>query len=401
MKMTDIDKYKTLKTPCFIFDEGEFTRSVRQFYDALESNFKKSIIGYSVKTNSLPYILKKALDLGCYAEVVSHDEYQLARLVGFSIDRIIYNGPMKSKETFLEAIMGNAIVNIETKRELEWLKELPSSGDYGVGIRLNIDINAISPDDTKKADDFSRFGFSDATGEFDDALRAISRVDNVKLKCLHIHRMSSTRSVAYYKHLVDYACGIIKKNDLSVEMIDIGGGYFGIFKNAPTYKDYSDAFKESIANNFQDRDFTVIVEPGTAVVASSMSYMSTVIDTKTLPGHRIVVTDGSRNDVDPLFTKTDYIKEILHQGNTPMSDYPQVVCGSSCIERDHLFILNDCHALLVGDMIRYKNVGSYTMCLSPNFINYLPRIYVEDDGGCYRLIRDKWTVKEYIQKSVW
>ena len=32
---------------------------------------------------------------------------------------------MKSKSTFLEAIAGGAIVNIETKREIEWLKELP------------------------------------------------------------------------------------------------------------------------------------------------------------------------------------------------------------------------------------------------------------------------------------
>lgn len=399
--MTDIDKYKTLATPCFIFDEAEFTRSATLFGDALKSNFKRSIIGYSVKTNSLPYILKKALDLGCYAEVVSHDEYRLARLVGFPIEKIIYNGPMKSKETFLEAITGNAIVNIETKRELEWLKELPSDGDYGIGIRLNIDINAISPDDTKKENDFSRFGFSDATSEFADALQAISKVDNVKLKCLHIHRMSGTRSVAYYKHLVDYACSIIKKYNLSVDMIDIGGGYFGIFRNAPTYKDYSDAFKESITKNFPNRDFTVIVEPGTAVVASSMSYLSTVIDTKILPGCRIVVTDGTRNDVDPLFTKTDYIKEILSQGNAPVSDCPQIICGSSCIERDHLFTLNGYNNLLVGDMIRYKNVGSYTMCLSPNFINYLPRIYVEEDNGQYRLIRDKWTNKEYTQKSVW
>lgn len=399
--MTDIDRYGTLNTPCFIFDEAEFIRSVTQFNSALESNFKESIIGYSVKTNSLPYILKKTLDLGCYAEVVSHDEYRLARLVGFPVDRIIYNGPMKSKETFLEAIVGNAIVNIETKRELEWLKELPSSGDYSVGIRLNIDINSISPKDTKKENDFSRFGFSDATSEFADALRAISKVDNVKLKCLHIHRMSGTRSVAYYKHLVDYACGIIKKYNLSVDMIDVGGGYFGIFRNAPTYKDYSDAFKESITKNFPNRDFTVIVEPGTAVVASSMSYLSSVIDTKVLPGCRIVVTDGSRNDVDPLFTKTDYIKEILRQGDTPVSDRPQIICGSSCIERDQLFTLNGYHSLIVGDMIKYDNVGSYTMCLSPNFINYLPRIYVENGDGCFRLIRDKWTTKEYIQKSIW
>lgn len=37
MKMTYIDKYKTLKTPCFIFGEAEFTRSVMRFNNALRS----------------------------------------------------------------------------------------------------------------------------------------------------------------------------------------------------------------------------------------------------------------------------------------------------------------------------------------------------------------------------
>ena len=56
--------------------------------------------------------------------MVSHDEYELAVFCGFRPDQIIYNGPMKSKETFLDAVRNGAIVNIETKRELHWLEEL-------------------------------------------------------------------------------------------------------------------------------------------------------------------------------------------------------------------------------------------------------------------------------------
>ena len=113
------------QTPCFIFHEKEFERSVVGFRQALKEAMGNGIVGYSVKTNSLPYMLSMAKLLNCYAEVVSGDEYELARACGFSIDHIIYNGPMKSKSTFLEAIAGGAIVNIETKREIEWLKELP------------------------------------------------------------------------------------------------------------------------------------------------------------------------------------------------------------------------------------------------------------------------------------
>ena len=88
--------------------------------------------------------------LGCYAEVVSYTEYELALLEGFDKTHIIYNGPLKSKETFLDAIKNGAIVNIETKRELDWLAYLDPNKNYGVGIRVNLDLGSISPTDAKK-----------------------------------------------------------------------------------------------------------------------------------------------------------------------------------------------------------------------------------------------------------
>ncbi len=115
-----------LPTPCYILDKAELHRSIEGFQDALSSRFGKAIVGYSVKTNSLPYALAEAGRRGCYAEVVSFDEYSLAKACGFSTNQIIYNGPMKSEDTFLEALQGGAVVNIETKRELDWLRHLPT-----------------------------------------------------------------------------------------------------------------------------------------------------------------------------------------------------------------------------------------------------------------------------------
>lgn len=48
-------------------------------------------------------------------------------------------------------------------------------------------------------------------------------------------------------------------------------------------------------------------------------------------------------------------------------------------------------------MIEYKNVGTYTLSLTPMFINCFPRIYSLSSDGL-KLVCDKWTVKEYIQK---
>ena len=125
METIKLNNIAELETPCFILDSNEFERSINGFKLALNKYFSSNIIGYSVKTNSLPYCLCLARQLGCYAEVVSHDEYELALLCGFSKNNIIYNGPMKSKETFVDAIKNGAIVNIETKREIECSQTIP------------------------------------------------------------------------------------------------------------------------------------------------------------------------------------------------------------------------------------------------------------------------------------
>ena len=78
----DLELYENLHTPCFIFDVNEFERSVSEFRNALNGCFETTEIGYSVKTNSLSNVLTKAHALGCMAEVVSFDEFCLAKKCG-------------------------------------------------------------------------------------------------------------------------------------------------------------------------------------------------------------------------------------------------------------------------------------------------------------------------------
>ncbi len=379
-------------TPCFILDEVEFKRNVDGFRLALNHYFTNGLIGFSVKTNSFPYLLKLAKDCGCYAEVVSYSEYELALMCGFAKDKIIYNGPMKSKESFLDALEHGAIVNIETKREIEWLRLLDTNKEYQVGIRLNIDISHISPGDAKYDNDDSRFGFSAENEEFLLALKKISEISNITIKGLHIHRTSKTRSVNFYQKLVRYGAEVIDKYHLKLQYLDIGGGYFGIFANKPTYEDYCSAIAEELKRQKLEY-LNIIVEPGNALTASVFEYHSSVIDTKQVGETLFVTTDGTRNDVDPLFQKSDYIKELVYHGKNQDIVAHQVITGCTCLEFDRLFELCEQQRLDVGDEIIYKNVGAYTMCLSPLFIRYIPRVYSKESG---ELLRQEWTAQEYI-----
>lgn len=387
-----------IETPCFILDQAELMRSIKGYQSALQNCVTESVIGYSVKTNSLPYCLTMAKDLGCNAEVVSVDEYELALLCGFTKNHIIYNGPMKSRETFLDAMTKGAIVNIETHRELEWLKELPQDKTYNVGLRLNVNISKVSPEDADGDNDNSRFGFSDETDEFQTALGFIQQLPNVTLSGLHIHRTAHSRSIRFYQNSIRYACETILKYGLSLDHLDVGGGYFGIFPNKPTYQEYADAFKQVLATYHLD-GLKVIAEPGNALVASCFSFLSEVIDVKHVEKDCwFLTTDGSRNDVDPFFRKSSYMTELLTNGRGEVVR-EQIVSGCTCLEYDRLFTIEQKPLLKVGDRILYKNVGAYTMCLTPLFIRYIPKVYLWD-GNEYKLIREKWTANEYIQKSI-
>lgn len=380
-------KFEELHTPCFIFDNAEFERGIYGFRTALQAKFDHVTIGYSVKTNSMPYVLRLAQGYGCMAEVVSHDEYRLARLCGYNPDRIVYNGPMKSRETFVEAVTCGATVNIETKRELEWLASLPEGKVYDIGLRLNINISHVSPEDADGDDDNSRFGFSEESGEFAEAVDYISSTPKLRLSGLHIHRTAHSRSPRFYERSVEYAASIIKKYNLSLDYLDVGGGYFGIFPNKPTFSDYAEAFYAPL-KQYGLENLRIIIEPGNALTASPFAFLSQVIDVKRVDAKtRFLTTDGSRNDIDPFFRKSDYLKEILPKTTGRQSEPLQIVAGCTCLEYDRMFSLVDKPRLEVGDRILYRNVGAYTMTLSPQFIRLWPRVYAVDRNGNFREVR--------------
>lgn len=366
----------------------------------MDSLFPQNIIGYSVKTNSLPYLLRIVKEHGCNAEVVSYHEYQLALAMGFPLERIIYNGPLKSKETFLEAIKGGAIVNIENWREIDWLKDLPKDKEYSVGIRINVNISAVSPEDESCPDDDSRFGFSYESGELKLAIDKIQQLGNVRLVGIHSHREPKTRSVRFYTRVIEYVQNIIVEYGLQLDYWDLGGGFFGMMPGKPTYQDYVDAIYHTLRPEL--RNLCIIVEPGNAIVASGFDYVMEVIDVKEHDDKIYVCTDGTRNDVDPFFHKSVYFKEFLikdQQRDT--ADKVQVVSGLSCLEYDRIFSLPiGSKRLETGDRIIFHRVGAYTMTLSPLFIHCFPNVYLQKKGK-YSLVRKEWSEKQLLENSIY
>ena len=171
--------------------------------------------------------------------------------------------------------------------------------------------------------------------------------------------------------------------------------------NKPTYQQYAETFAGALSN--KNKKLTIIVEPGNALTALAFDYVSSVIDTKFHNNQYYVTTDGSRNDVDPLFHKLDYFKSFEYAAdNSKIVEEKQLITGCTCLENDRLFVLQEGQRLLQpGDRIWFSRVGAYTLCLTPLFIRYFPRVYLRDSNNELSLIREEWTEDEFVCKSTY
>ena len=116
-----------LKTPYYRVDESKLDADIDLLKSALEKGWNNYICSFSVKTNSLPWLLKHLKDNDFYAEVVSAEEYEISKRLGYTSDHVIYNGPIKDRESFEEVLLGGGIVNLDSNYEPEWVSEIASA----------------------------------------------------------------------------------------------------------------------------------------------------------------------------------------------------------------------------------------------------------------------------------
>lgn len=384
------------KTPYYVIDQKSLDDNFEKLERALKKHWSNYIIGYSYKTNALPWIIRHFDRLGCYAEVVSEEEYRLAKLVGVKKGNLIYNGPIKTKETFLEAIRDGCIVNIDSEREIDWLDELPRKNRV-IGIRVNFDIERMCPGQSQCPEEGGRFGFCYENGEFSKAVTMLQE-KGARVSGLHLHTSSKSRGLDIYRAIAMVACDIQKEFRLDLDYVDVGGGFFGGLPTKPQFDEYMALMADILSTQFDKGRTSLIIEPGMAVIGAPVRYVTTVIDVKDTQYNRFVVTDGSRTSIDPLMSKSSYFHSYERSADSSIVP-KQIICGYTCMEHDRLFEAIEEPALLPGDRIIYDKVGAYTMCLTPLFIKYFPDVYVERDGVFIK-VREAWRPEDYLMKSI-
>ncbi len=383
-----------MKTPYFIIDEIKLAKNIESFRLALNKYWPNSRLAYSVKTNSLPWLLKYMRRAGVMAEVVSDEEYQLALMADYSERDVIFNGPIKSSNYLIKGITNGAITNLDSYNDLDRVVACKLVQSGTIGVRVNIDTDIFETGEVEYVKEGSRFGFSDESGELSNVIKKLEALYGPNSFGLHIHCNSVTRSIAVYKQIAAYALRIIRKHNIKPTFIDIGGGFFGGVEGKPSADDYISAITTILSTELDISNVKLFIEPGSAIIGSPIDYCCSVLDVKDTKLSRIVTIDGSRLHVDPLWKKKSY---LFSTSSDKHHDFEgtQIVCGFTCMDHDRLMSVNDISELSVGDLITFHRVGAYSVTLSGPFIQYYPDVYFKKENGEIIKIRERMTVDQF------
>lgn len=398
------DSIREMETPFFLLNEKCLLDEINSLQKAINSFWEKTIIGYSVKTNSFPPLLKLLSKHSIYAEVVSLDEYDLAKTSGYAPQYIICNGPVKSEIWINQILQEGSILNIDSKREIRYIlnfaKQYPKK-KINIGIRVNLDIESVYPGESNAGADGSRFGFSYEMGELEKAIITLKQYTNININGLHLHTSTRNRSIETYRWLTKSFIEIVTKYQLTeIAYFDIGGGFYSNIPNKPNWQEYiSEIANTLLKNGFIPNKLKLIIEPGVSLIAGCFTYHCTVIDTKKTTRKQLVTLDGSRIHVDPLFHKNSYFYRIIRRQSRCILTQQQLV-GFTCLENDRFLELVNEEELEEGDQVIFEKVGAYTMTFSPLFISYFPAVYIQTKDHEIKLLRGKWGVNEFTQLSL-
>ena len=386
-----------LKTPYYLLDLQKLEKNLAGLRSAFTSLWPNFTVGYSFKTNNLPWIASWMRAQGVMAEVVSTPEYELAKFVGYGESNIIINGPCKGYPAMDSILCAGGIVNLDSFQEILYIKEniekYPSC--IKVGLRINFDLENACPGETIPGKEPGRFGFNVENGDFRRAFEQLSALPKIKVVGIHAHHSTRTKSLAIFKAITTKACECALSCE-ELEYIDLGGCLFGDKPGAPSFEEYAQTIV-SVLNSFNiSSSAKLILEPGAALIASPVSYVCKVIGTKDIKETRLVYSDGSIKHIAPQMNAIRFGYSLTAKSQRLLSR--QVVSGYTCIEMDRFLDLVNQPELQEGDEVTIKNVGAYTMSLAPLFIEYFPAVIVKDDEK-YTVVREAWSTQEFTQKN--
>ena len=392
-----INLTRDLETPFFLIDINQIRKKIITFNNIFKDQEINYNLLYSVKTNYNPFILKLLNSLGVELEAISGFELDILSKLNLLNNKVVINGPAKSKEEILKAIKSNSIIQTDSLEELYEINNLCDihSSTARVGLRFQ-----------PPGSNWKRFGipYSNAA-EYIEKTKSLS--DKVSLIGLHSHLGTQILDVNAYQTLSNYLVNLAFDNDLvsQLEYINVGGGLpsYGASlthheEEPPALVEYINSITLGLQRLFNIRkDIKCFLEPGRAIVDESIDLISSVMASD----FNRIILDTGKNDIPSINIRNHSIIPDPNISLDKLSN--KQVYGCLCMRSDSFPKEIQLPDLRRGDRVLISTLGAYVNSQSMNFIKYKPPIYYydgSDDSIKFTLLERKQTVDDLLSRFI-
>lgn len=363
--------------PMYVFHRDRLIKNICSIRKAFSGEYGNFEIGYSFKTNYLRSICEQMKSEGAYAEVVSPHELSYAKALGFTPDKIIYNGVIPDPEGKAIIAYCGGMVNVDNYNEYKSILKVLGTMSIVEPVRIGVRVNFDCENNLN-----SRFGIDINGDEFRLIMEDIEQQTIVKLGGFHCH-IGMARQLNYWSSKARAMIDLAKR--FEAEYIDLGGGMYGPMINelssqfsgyVGSFNDYAEVIGKMMKRAFPHEEVKLILENGTAMVGNTMDVISTVTGIKAVRGQTYITVDCCSNHLGMLCECKDIPMDKLCAGDGEESVVKDaIVAGCTCLELDYI---KKCvtGTFAIGDRLLFSNVGAYSISASRQFI--VPRLKVID-----------------------
>lgn len=360
----------------FVWHPDRLARNVATWRDAFEAEYPSTRVVYPYKANDLPAVCREMADLNVGAEVCSALEWHLVKRLRIPPDRVVHNGSGRPAALVAEALVAGALVMVDSVRDARIVGTTAAAHPhrrFTVGIRCDVSTSGQVP---------SRLGVSPGSEEWSACLEALA---GVHIGGLHCHAPGGDPSAFAQRTeaLITVADRYLPGGP---DFLDVGGGFYGGVPATwpgpgptPTPQAYARAITAPLLRRYRGEHTrpTLVIEPGAALVASTMTYATRVMDVKPGPRRPVAVVAGTLLHTSPNTRRSDFPVRVWGgRGEAGRFD----VAGSTPLP-DEWLALDVAGRVREGDVLEFGNVGAYTVSVATVFTQPMPPVLMSAAGG--------------------
>jgi diaminopimelate decarboxylase len=399
-------------TPLYVFDEADLRARCREFKTEFGKLYPGTIVAYSPKAFTARAMMKLVMEEGMDLDIVTLAEAEIARTVGFPMERVHFPGNNKSAEDLEKAVkyrLGHIVV--DNLPELEALIKISGRKKVRILLRLNpgVDPRTHKYNSTGIAD--SKFGLP--RGEWDAAVARALAALGLDVDGFHFHIGSGLFEVEPFLGAIEavlkYAAAVKARHGWEMRTLSIGGGIgvqYVVDKAPPPVADFAKAITGRIKGLCRELNLApprLIVEPGRKIVGRACLALYTVGVIKEIPGIRTYASvDGGISDNIRYAMYGDWARQeaVLADRVTAKDVKSYRITGKLCESGDVLMPEVSLPELKSGDILAMAGSGAYAIPMQNNYNSMLrPAIVFVRDGQA-RLIRRRETVADLTRRDL-